>query len=272
MSSYETPSLLNIAIKVASGTGSGEDSKKIGDFKIDKRLAEFLSLLKPDFNEDQLRGVVYLSRLTPAQDVSVLPSDILRRIAEMAEEELSTQIARLSEDGVLSLADRAIDRLLHIQTYSGYKENLKLYDLLNLLFKGAKEESSKTEMFDKIFRFMLTDGLANIYFLPKLETYTSLQVVRKWVLERELLDQIIALFVQSNSYEEAKQNSATLLNFNEDLTPKQIETIVEASIENDQIYPSWGAQKNLREIFSRHREEISEERRKKIKSLLKVSL
>jgi len=266
------PSVLNTAIKVARGEGSDEDKKKIGDFTIDKRLAEFLSLLEPNYNEDQLKDIVYLSRLTPAIYVSLLPKDKLMRIAEMTEDELSDQFALLSEDSALSLADRIIESLLHIKDYEEYEKNSKLFDLLGLLFEKSKGASKKTSLLGKILEFMLRSYYAYNHFFQKLKNYTSSPLLRKRIVKKGFLDLIIKLFINSNSFEKAKQNSATLLNFSEDLTSEQIDNIIKASLENDQISNSWGAQKNLKQIFSRHKEKISEEEESKIKKTLGISL
>jgi len=266
------PSVLNIAIKVANGEGSDEDKKKIGDFTIDKRLAEFLSLLKPNYDEAQLKDIVYLSRLTPALYVSVLPKDILKRIAEMTEDELSNQLSILSKEVVLSLADRIVDHLSHLQSHEDYEENLELFDVLHVIFERSEGESRKTELFDKIFEFMLMSDWAYLYFITKLKSYTSSPMIRKMILKKGYLDRVITLFIKSNSFFRAKENSATLLNFNKDLTNEQIETIIKASLENDQISYSWGAQRNLKIIFSTHKEEIPEEQRTAIEKTLKISL
>ena len=53
---------------------------------------------------------------------------------------------------------------------------------------------------------------------------------------------------------------------------KQIETIIEASLENDQIYDSWGAQKNLKTIFQRHKAKIQAEKVKEIEKNLDIKL
>ena len=265
-------SMLNTAIRVARGEGAKEDKQKIGDFTIDKRLAEFLSLLTPDYNEDQLKDIVYLSELTPAQYVSVLPRDILNRIAEMTEEELSDQLTLLSKDSILSLVDRLVDNLSQIPNWRIYEEKIKLFDLLNLLFEGLEEDLTKAAMLNKILEFMLTSIYAYGYFCPKLETYISQTAVRRIVIEEKLLDKIIMVFAKSNSFERAKQNSAILLDFINDLTQKQVNTIIEASLENDQIYDSWGAQKNLKTIFQRHKAKIQAEKVKEIEKNLDIKL
>lgn len=265
------PSVLNVAIEVASGEGSDEDKKKIGEFTIDKRLAEFLSLLEPNYDEAQLKDIVYLSRLTPTLYVSLLPEDKLKRIAEMTQDELQSQFKLLSEDSILSLADRIVENLRYVQNYKDYEENSRLFGLLSVLFESSEGVSLKATLFEKIFDFILASDYAYLHFIARLKTYTSLPEIRKTIIEKGLLNQIITVFIKSNSFEQATQNSAILLNFNEELTSEQIDTIVKASLENDQIYHSWGAQKNLKVIFSRHKEEISEEKRAEIKKTLRIS-
>ncbi len=266
-------SMLNTGIRVAKGEGTKEDKERIGDFTIDKRLGEFLSLLTPDYNEDQLRDMVYLSKLTPAQYVSVLPRDILNRIAEMTEKELSSQLALLGDDGILSLADRLIDNLSQIQNWTIYEEKTKLFDLLNLLFEGLGEDPAKASMLNKVLEFMLSSLYAYRYFArAKLRAYISQPAVRNIVIKEKLLDKIILVFARSTSFEQAKQNSAVLLDFIDDLTQKQIETIIEASLENDQIYSSWGAQKNLKKIFSTHKAKIQAEKVTEIEKTLDIEL
>jgi hypothetical protein len=81
-----SPSLLNSAIRVANGQGTHEDKRKIADYVMDKRLTSFFATLKPNYDEKQLEDIVYLSRLTPIQQVSIVPSEILNRIQEIPEE------------------------------------------------------------------------------------------------------------------------------------------------------------------------------------------
>jgi hypothetical protein len=144
------------------------------------------------------------------------------------------------------------------------------------VFSQAIPEISKvvdiTSMtLEKILESMFESYYIRQYFGPKLEAYTSSPRIREVIVKGLFLDKIITLFTKSNSFGEAKQNSAALLNFNEDLTGEQIKTITMASLENDQISESWGAQSNLKKIFSEHREEISEENKAKIEKALHIN-
>ena len=250
--------LLNTAIRVASGQGTDEDKKRIGDFKIDKRLAEFLSLLKPEYSEKQLRDVVYLSKLTPPQQISILPADIVRRIASLSKAELENQITSLSEESALSLCDKIVDNLSNVTTFNEYQNALNLYELIDILFENTKD-SIKIQLFDRILAFSTKSSFASAFFLTKLEGYTKITSIKQMVANRGLLDKIIEIFVNSNSYEESTKISGIILNFNELLTTKQLGALLKASIENNQIVYSWGAIANLSTIFSDQKEKLSNE-------------
>lgn len=265
-------SLLNIAVKVARGEGSKEDKKKIGDFTMDRRLTEFLSTLQPKYPKDQLKEIVYLSKLTPLDEVSALPTQMLKRISEMPEEELSSQLAQLTEYGASVLADRIIERLDQIHNHEEYKENLRMFEILDLLFTTAEKDSRKKMMFRKIFDFFTRNVYGKSYFNSKMEDYTSSTAVKKMVVNEGYLDEIIDIFTKSSSFYEAKYNSAVLRNYVEDLTPEQVRTIVKASIDNDQISHSFGARRNLPTVFSKHKSEISKEEIAKIKQLMYITI
>jgi GTPase SAR1 family protein len=256
--------LLNTAIRVASGQGTDDDKKRIGDFKIDKRLGEFLSLLKPEYSEKQLRDVVYLSRLTPPQQVSTLPPDIVRRIASMTKEELTNQISSLTEESILSLADRILDNLLDTDKIQSYQDASELCELLDTLFNQSRKDSTKAQLFGKIFEAIPKSYYVKEYFLSEMQAYTALPVIKEIVIEKDMLEKIVELFVGSSSYEDAKFTSAILVNFIDSLTSRQVENIAKASVENNQIYQSWGAQSNLKKIFPSHEDKLSEAQKLKI--------
>lgn len=266
------PSLLNAAIRVVRERGSEEDKRKLGDYAMDQRLTDFLSTLEPDYDEDQLKQIVYLSRLTPVERVSILPSQILSRIMEMPVEELPDQLARLTDYGISVLADRIIDSLSVVKNYQEYQENLEMFELLDRLIRQAKEDSKQVLLFEKILDFTDRSSYASLYFFPRLQKYTSWDAVKSRILEKGYLDRIIALFARSNSFESAKHNSAMLLNFRDNLTSEHIRSIVKASIDNDQIHYSFGARRNLKSLFLMNKEVITPEEKAKIKELMAINI
>jgi len=77
--------------------------------------------------------------------------------------------------------------------------------------------------------------------------------------EKSLSDSLIKAFLNSKNFEEAKNKSRLLLEFDDMLTAEQINKIIEGSIQNDQIYYSFGAQNVLRELTQRHNKVINED-------------
>ena len=66
------PSILNEAIELAKK--NPDERKEMGNLALDERLIDFLSRLKPDFKEPQLRDLVHLTRYTPVADLSASTS------------------------------------------------------------------------------------------------------------------------------------------------------------------------------------------------------
>lgn len=265
-------SLLNAAIRVAKRSGTDEDMRKIGDFTMDRRLSKFLSTLQPDYLADQLKEIVYLSKLTPIEEISTLPAQMLKRIAEMPDEELSDQLTMLTEYGVSVLADRIIDRLDHVKSYEDYKEYSKMFDIFDLIFTTSEEDSIKTMLFEKIFHFLNRSTYGRSHLYSKIKIYISSKAVKEMIIQKEYLDEIIERFGESYSYEDANQNSDLLLNFCDDFSPEHINIIMKYSLNNNQIYDSFGARRNLTKIFQSHKAELSDEEIKNIQQSMYITI
>jgi hypothetical protein len=70
------------------------------------------------------------------------------------------------------------------------------------------------------------------------------------IYEKSLLNSIIKQFANSNSFEDAKRKSEILLEFK--LSKEQVNKILEYSIENNQIYQSFGAKSNLKKLIQKY--------------------
>ena len=266
------PTILNSSIRISKQKGSEEDQRKMKDYAIDERLIEFLSTLKSEYDENQLNEVVYLSKLTPVEQVSVLPSTMIDRILEMSADELSAQLERLTNNGLSALIDRITDELVTISNYEEYQKNLDKYDLLNRLFNKTKKGSKKILVFEKIFAFMENETYGSQYFLDKISTYVLWDDIKKIVSKKEYLDKFVSMLVKSSSFITATNTSAILSRFSAKLTKDQIRTIIEACITNDQIQYSFGARKNLEKILVFNGDIISPEEKKKIKNVMQIEI
>lgn len=72
------PLMFNDAIRLAKS--GAEKEKVIEDFKLEKRLVDFLSSLKPEYKDNEIKELIHLSRLTPVLDLS--EKDITFEITE----------------------------------------------------------------------------------------------------------------------------------------------------------------------------------------------
>jgi len=266
-----SPSLLNSAIRVANGVGTDEDKRKIADYVMDKRLTSFFATLKPNYDENQLKDIVYLSKLTPIQQVSIVPSEMLKRIQEIPEEELTEQLNRLTDYGLIGLIDRIVEKLSAINNYDEYEKNIKTFELLDSIIKKIKDDANKVILFQKILDFVEGSTFAYNYFLSKLSTYAAWNPIKKMIVETEgYLDRTIKIFSESNSFNDAKISSEILVNFIDDFDKSQIRSIVKSFLDNGQINYSWGAKRNLKQIFNKHSEWIQPEQIDKIKEYMRL--
>lgn len=83
------------------------------------------------------------------------------------------------------------------------------------------------------------------------------------------VDDLIESFANSDSFADAGFKSELLLEINS-LTRTQINKIVKASVENDQIVDSWKARSNLENLFSKYWDSIDESLRNRINEFYNV--
>jgi len=266
------PSMLNSSIRAVTGNGSEEDKRKISDYVMDHRLSDFLATLKSDYDEEQLKEVVYLSKLTPIEQVSTMPAQMLSRISEMSDEELSDQIDKLTDYGLSILAERIINNLNNIQTADEYRENLPLFLLLERLMQQVKDDSKKVLLFEKILAFKESSVYAYRYFFKKMSTYASSAAIKERLLDLGYLAKIVKTFAASSSYEEAQANSAMLTNFSDKLTTEQMRVVIKACLENDQVYDSFGARNNLSGLLVMIKALITPEEKAMIKKQMYIDI
>jgi Cdc6-like AAA superfamily ATPase len=180
----ENPAILNLAISLSQSKG---DSRKIGDFELDNRLAEFLSLLKPTYDKNQLTEIIYLSKSMPVADFSILTEELQLKLKQAnAQLELGIMQSGLDNDQAIESFEKSLklfyelkndtgtaEALYHLaKISSAYSEKHKFVDILyNLLIKKVDnihlkciEESPGTDPEDKWARNKMHRSL-RIYFV-----------------------------------------------------------------------------------------------------------
>ncbi|MBI1939477.1 MAG: toll/interleukin-1 receptor domain-containing protein [Ignavibacteriales bacterium] len=76
-------------------------------------------------------------------------------------------------------------------------------------------------------------------------------------LRKQFLDGLIDLFTKSDTFDEAKYRSSLLKEY-DGYTKTQVSKILRASIDNDQIYNSFGARSRLVDLFNSCRDKVDE--------------
>ena len=75
-------------------------------------------------------------------------------------------------------------------------------------------------------------------------------------LRRLFLNDLISLYEASRSFDQAAYRSSQL-NLFEGYTPSQVNAVLQAAINNNQIYLSWGSDKELDKFIHTHREIVN---------------
>ncbi len=82
--------------------------------------------------------------------------------------------------------------------------------------------------------------------------------------EKSLSNSVIKAFLNSVNYEEAKNKSRILLEFDDAFTTEQANEIIKGSTQNNQIYGSFGAQEALRKLIQKHSEVVDKNLTRKL--------
>lgn len=268
----KNPSLLNVAIRVANEKGTDEDKKELADYVMEKRLEDFFLTLNRDYDENQLKDVVYLSKLTPVGQVSTLPSENIERIMNLPLDELYDQIDRLNSFGLSILVNKLFERLQSIEDWVNYNEKFANFETVDYIIKHMEDSSQKGELFERILELVDRSKFAFRYFSSKLPKYTSWQPIRDLIIKKRYMDGIITLFGKSDTFDCAGHYSSILESYQDCLNMGQIQTIVRKSLENDQIYASFSAKDKLRALFTKHEKWIIIQEKEKIKSRMEIDL
>jgi hypothetical protein len=243
------PSMLNVAIRVARKEGTEDDEALLGTLKNDKRLFEFLSVLKPHYDVNEIKNLIYLTRMTSASNFSTAPEDILKRISHMTKSDFLEQLFMLGEEATISLTDRLINQLSVIPDWKSYDDYLSQFEFLELIVTNQENESTRSKLINRIVDFMLRSQYAYRYFLPKLESIIG-ENNEALATDPDFLGKIINIFAKSDTYNEAKLTSSLLLKFKTNLSSEQRNAIKLYSKQNNQIEGSWEANKNLDLLFA----------------------
>lgn len=166
-------------------------------------------------------------------------------------------IRKASFQDLHELTENIMETFTHIETWEGRVEFDGLYSFINLLLKSPFSD----EEYIKIFETILKKFLELLDFrIDKIREKISESIrkapVKNWIRKNQLIDDLINVFIESQSFNDAGINSQMVYPFAEELSESQVIRILENVLTNDQIRDSFKAKPILYAIIRIHREKI----------------
>lgn len=181
-------------------------------------------------------------------------TDLLKN---MGKGEMINIIRQHSFQDLFELTKNIMETIIHIESPDECKEYEGLHSFINLLLKSNFTDQE----FIKIFGVILKKFLENPDFqMKKIQEKLSASMqkvsVKEFIKSNNLLDDLIRIFLESGSFEDAGFNASMIYPFAGELSQKQVITILENVLENDQIYDSFKAKPIVFAIVRINREKI----------------
>jgi len=156
---------------------------------------------------------------------------------------------------------------LFLLEYEDFKGNEILLDFIIDSLENELNLNIKIVLFEIFFKRVFIEHFPfyKWKFIEKLEQLSNLEFIQDIIKEKNLINHILNEFEQSYSFEIASKWSEIVLNISHLLDDSQINKVVETSIKNNQIYDSWGAQKNLDKFLDAYKERIKKDKYWKLK-------
>ena len=183
---------------------------------------------------------------------------LIESIKIMAKEELGDLIVSTDYQVLYDLVSKALAEIILIEEYYEFKKKTQLFEFVLNSIKLRTKKDETLELFGIIISSLITSGgsfMKEIY-LDVINLCQSL-IYKNYIIENNLLDDFIQLFKNSYSYENATLNASFLYNFYSNFTKSQIDQIVKATIENDQIYNSYNAFEIIDDLFNNIKEKLT---------------
>lgn len=183
---------------------------------------------------------------------------LIESIKIMTKEELGDLIVSSDYQVLYDLVSKAIAEIILIEDYYEFKRKAQLYDFVLNSIKLRTEKEETLGLFGIIISSLIKSGgsfMKEIY-IEVIKLCQSL-IYKNYIIDNNLLDEFIQLFKNSYSYENAMLNASFLYNFYSRFNKYQIDQIVKAAIENDQIYNSYNAFEIIDDLFYEIKEKLT---------------
>ncbi len=171
--------------------------------------------------------------------------------------EMINIIRQTSFQDLFVLTENIMETISHIETWEIYEEFDGLYSFINLLLKSNFTDEEFIKIFEIILKkFLEISDYRNDKIREKISESIRNTPVKNWIRENHLIDDLISVFIESRSYNDAGINSRMVYPFAEELSESQVIRILENILIKDQIRDSFKAKPILYAIIRIQREKI----------------
>jgi hypothetical protein len=184
---------------------------------------------------------------------------IMETIRLMDEPSLTKMIQTMAFSKLKSYTDKVFDRLVEIKVHDEFSENLNLYFFVKEGIVLRETEQERIDLFDILFRRgFLTNEISwgSWQFIEKIFDLTKFSYIRKYIIEKNYLEQLVTSLCDSRNYDLAGTSAKGIANFIDNLTESQVNRIARAWLRNSQISESFSASSPIKRIFIAHKSKI----------------
>ena len=261
---------------------------RIDDCKVpillrDTEYADFRKGFRQGF--DELRDAIALLLKTPKVPVTAIrrrsrPArpridrrpDIRKLVdsfTTITEDNMKVRISRLTVEDKKRVILEIMDKL-SVADYRDLPDLSYLFEALDAAVQENRPSGRLFEIFIKEFASRSIPSCKDA-LLRRVSKYVELSEIRQMILDQGLVDWFVSEFEASPTFARGALNSEIIAKLQPILTRAQIERVVEATIANNQIYDSWGAQNHLRRFIAICVKWLTRKQREELQNLSLIS-
>jgi hypothetical protein len=193
----------------------------------------------------------------------------VQSLLEFDDDAVADKAKSMSTQEITNAIDQVFDELALIPSWKEVPRYKPYFSFLKYAITGRKTTEDRIAVFKKIHQCYFAGGLswASSEVFEVLRHCLTQASIRKYVTEKNLLDNYIDEFVSSQSYDSAGRRAEIVRMFGPYLTSEQIERVAEATCSNNQIYESYSAQDQLKQLFRLVQGSLPKKIKSKLRSL-----
>lgn len=178
-------------------------------------------------------------------------------LKNMGKGEMVNLIRQTEFHEIFELTVNIMETITQIETQQEAEESEGFYSFIIILLKSNLTDEEFIKIFEVIFnKFLEINDFRMERIHDRMSEFIRKGSVLKLIIENNLVDKLIEIFLASESYYYAGINSRIIYPLNDNLSQDQVIKIIKGSLDNDQILHSFNAKPILKAIIRVHRDKI----------------